>query len=54
MGGPEWRQKLIGEYTDCYQIASNWPEESLNKNPVTKVFGRHMIFFRCALVSPSS
>merc|ERR1711863_164077 len=22
---PEWRQKLIGGYTDCYQVASNWP-----------------------------
>merc|ERR1712130_702710 len=22
---PEWRQKLISGYTDCYQVASNWP-----------------------------
>jgi len=46
---PEWRQKLIGGYTDCYQIASNWPQQSLDRNPVTKVFGRHMIFFKCAM-----
>merc|ERR1712173_546404 len=32
---PEWRQKLIGGYTDCYQIASNWPQQSLDRNPIT-------------------
>merc|ERR1712051_484435 len=46
---PEWRQKLIGGYTDCYQVASNWPQQSLDRNPITKVFGRHMIFFKCAM-----
>merc|ERR1712212_924642 len=46
---PEWRQKLIGEYTDCYQVASNWPQQSLDRNPITKVFGRHIIFFKCAM-----
>merc|ERR1711990_816507 len=46
---PEWRQKLIGGYNDCYQIASNWPQQSLDRNPITKVFGRHMIFFKCAM-----
>merc|ERR1712210_407573 len=35
---PEWRQKLIGGYTDCYQVASNWPQQSLDRNPITKVF----------------
>jgi hypothetical protein len=49
---PEWRQKMIGGYTDCYQVASNWPQQSLDRNPITKVFGRHMIFFKCAMVSP--
>jgi len=46
---PVWRQKVIQGYSDCHQIASNWPQKSLDRNPVTKVFGRHMIFFRCAL-----
>merc|ERR1712008_144833 len=46
---PVWRQKVIQGYSDCYQIASNWPQQSLDRNPVTKVFGRHMIYFRCAL-----
>merc|ERR1711988_2051026 len=49
---PEWRQKMIGGYTDCYQVASNWPQQSLDRNPINKVFGRHMIFFKCAMVSP--
>merc|ERR1711918_214989 len=44
---PEWRQKMISGYTDCYQVASNWPQQSLDRNPITKVFGRHMIFFKC-------
>merc|ERR1712226_116666 len=26
---PEWRQKLISGYTDCYQIASNWSQFGL-------------------------
>merc|ERR1711994_1099242 len=46
---PDWRQKMIGGYTDCYQVASNWPQQSLDRNPITKVFGRHMIFFKCAM-----
>jgi len=46
---PEWRQKMISGYTDCYQVASNWPQQSLDRNPITKVFGRHMIFFKCAM-----
>merc|ERR1712080_659053 len=46
---PEWRQKLISGYTDCYQVASNWPQQSLDRNPITKVFGRHMIFFKCSM-----
>merc|ERR1712210_404304 len=40
---PEWRQKVIGGYTDCYQVASNWPQQSLDRNPIT------MIFFKCAM-----
>merc|ERR1711990_270483 len=46
---PEWRQKMISGYTNCYQVASNWPQQSLDRNPITKVFGRHMIFFKCAM-----
>merc|ERR1712013_576511 len=45
---PVWRQMMTSGYTDCYSIAQTLPEEALEKNPVTKVFGRHMIFFKCA------
>merc|ERR1711910_168851 len=41
---PEWRQKMISGYTDCYQVASNWPQQSLDRNPITKVFGRSEAF----------
>jgi hypothetical protein len=47
---PAWRQKVNQGYTDCHQIASNWPQQSLDRNPITKVFGRHMIFFKCTMV----
>merc|ERR1712020_656625 len=46
---PEWRQKMINGYNDCYQVASNWPQQNLDRNPITKVFGRQMIFFKCSM-----
>jgi len=45
---PVWRQRMTSGYTDCYSIAQTFPQEALDKNPVSKVFGRHMIFFKCA------
>jgi len=45
---PEWRNMLVTRYKDCYSIAQNWPQETLDNNPITKVFGRHMVFFKCA------
>jgi len=45
---PVWRQHVVQGMNDCFQIAQNWPEESLNENPLHKVFGRHMLFFKCA------
>jgi len=45
---PVWRQHCIQGWNDCFQIAQNWPEESLEENPLHKVFGRHMLFFKCA------
>merc|ERR1711872_744590 len=33
---------------DCYKISQNWPQASLNRSPMKKIFGRHMIFFKCA------
>jgi len=46
---PLWRQMMVSGYTDCFSIAQTWPQESLNRNPLSKVFGRHMIFFKCAM-----
>merc|ERR1712122_421639 len=45
---PEWIRKFSEGSRDCYKLAQNWPQSSLNKNPITRLFGRHMIFFRCA------
>jgi len=47
---PVWRNMMTAAYQDCYSIAQSWPQETLNKNPITKVFGRHMVFFKCAKV----
>ena len=48
---PLWRQMMVTGYTDCFSIAQSWPQESLDRHPLSKVFGRHMIFFKCAAVS---
>merc|ERR1712223_685564 len=45
---PEWRNMLVTGYKDCYDIARSWPQSTLNRNPLMKVFGRHMVFFKCA------
>jgi hypothetical protein len=45
---PEWKEMMINSYMDCHDIAMAWPQESLDRNPLTKKFGRNMIFFKCA------
>jgi len=45
---PEFFKKLAEGYMDCYKISQNWPQAPLNRNPLTKIFGRNMIFFKCA------
>merc|ERR1712080_402255 len=47
----DWKQGLhmmINSYQDCHDIAEAWPQESLDRNVLTKKYGRNMIFFRCA------
>jgi len=44
---PLWRRKMTDGFNDCYEIAQKWPQETLERNPLSKVFGRHMIFFKC-------
>merc|ERR1711953_1355514 len=45
---PEFEKKLADGYMDCYRISENWPQAPLNRNPLSKIFGRHMLFFKCA------
>jgi len=45
---PELKMKFMNAFSDCKAIADSWPQSSLNKNPITKAWGRNMIFFKCA------
>lgn len=45
---PEWWKRLVTGYQDCYAISESIPQSALNKNPMKKMFGRQMIFFKCA------
>lgn len=47
---PEWLERLRTGYQDCYDISESIPSAALMGNPLTKVFGRQMIFFKCAKV----
>ena len=48
---PEWWQRLVRGYQDCYDISESIPQTALNKHPLKKMFGRQMMFFKCAEVS---
>jgi len=48
LSDPEFRQKISDSYNDCYKLSESWPESSLDKSPITKIFGRHLVFFKCA------
>merc|ERR1712008_414519 len=45
---PEWRAKIATAYQDCHELAESWPATSLNRRPISRMFGRQMIFFKCA------
>jgi len=45
---PVFLKKMVDSFSDCYDISRSWPQQSLDRNPVTKKHGRHMIFFECA------
>ena len=51
---PEWVQKMKNSYTDCHDLAKAWPQKSLDRNELTKKYGREMVFFKCVDVSTSS
>jgi len=46
---PVWKDKLTNCWNKCHSIAQAWPEEALESNPLHKVLGRQMIFFKCAM-----
>jgi len=45
---PEWWQRLVTGYKDCFDISESIPQAALDKNPMKKMFGRQMMFFKCA------
>lgn len=45
---PEWWARLHAGYQDCYDISESLPSAALDDNPLTRTFGRQMIFFKCA------
>jgi len=45
---PEWWQRLVNGYQDCYDISESIPQAHMDKNPMKKKFGRQMMFFKCA------
>jgi hypothetical protein len=45
---PAWREKIATAYEDCHELAESWPATSLNRRPITRMFGRQMIFYKCA------
>ena len=46
---PVFVKKMKDGFTDCYQISQAWPQQSLDRHPIFKKYGRHMIFFTCAM-----
>merc|ERR1712223_1902967 len=45
---PEWRARLSRGYQDCYDISESIPSAALSGSPLKRMFGRQMIFFKCA------
>ena len=48
---PEWRARLSRGYQDCYDISESIPSQALTGNPLKRMFGRQMMFFKCAKVN---
>ena len=45
---PVFVNKLSNSLSDCYDISRNWPQQALDRHPLTQKYGRHMVFFECA------
>merc|ERR1712013_804967 len=41
-------REQMAKATQQLEQAENWPQAPLNRNPLSKIFGRHMLFFKCA------
>lgn len=41
-------RKMADSFSDCHDISRAWPQKSLDRHPLTKKHGRHMIFFECS------
>merc|ERR1712168_333286 len=41
-------RKMADGFSDCHDISRSWPQQSLDRKPITKKHGRHIIFFECA------
>jgi hypothetical protein len=45
---PAFVMKMQEGFTDCYNISQALPQSTLDKNPMSKVWGRQIFFFKCA------
>jgi hypothetical protein len=46
---PAFVKKMKDAFTDCYAISQAWPQQNLDRHPLFKKYGRHMVFFTCAM-----
>ena len=46
----EFKTKITEGYEDCHALSKAVPQSILDKNPLTKRFGKHMVFFKCSKV----
>merc|ERR1711902_409702 len=41
-------QAYTHDFWNEIDLSQTLPQETLDRNPITKVYGRHMVFFKCA------
>jgi len=44
---PVFLKKFVAGCDDCYDISRSFPQKALDRHPMHKEHGRHMIFFEC-------
>ena len=50
---PEFKEKAVAGYKACHDVSEAVPQEVLDMKPITRQFGRQMVFFKCIKVSKS-